>query len=253
MLGSLLDPAFGFNFRTVLSFVSIVIALFTGTATSALVTGSYHAARKHGRVPYKLEALPTGLAIAAVCVIISRATGFEPGYLYGVICGVAFARKLETHEEGHVVALGSWVKVVLALLAWAAWAAVTHDANKPGSFFGIVLLDDFLASLFVSSMVSQVISLLPLKFMPGHKLQAWHKGVWAATFLVTLFVVVQVFLRPNSTPTGHSHAPLVTTIVLFVLFGLGSVLFRDHFARKHRRLGAPVVSSEAAAPVQEHP
>ncbi|HTV12606.1 MAG TPA: FGLLP motif-containing membrane protein [Acidimicrobiales bacterium] len=257
LLGAMLDPSFGANFRTVLSFVSIVLALFAGVAISGLVTGTYHRARKHGRVAYKLEALPIGLLVAAFCVIVSRATGFRPGYLYGVIAGVSFARPLAKHEEGHVVALGSWLKVAIAVLAWALWAAITHDAGKRGSFFGLVLVDDFLASLFVSSMVGQLISLLPLKFMPGHKLQAWHKGAWAVTFLVTLFVVVQVLLRPGSTASGPSHAPLVTTVVLFVLFGVGSVLFADHFARKRRHLaasgGAAVITLEEAVDLEaEH-
>jgi hypothetical protein len=231
-LGSLLGPGFGLNFRSVLSFVAILIAMVSGVALSGFVTGAYHRARKHGKVPVKLEALPCGLVIAAMCVFISRVTGFEPGYLYGIIC--SFTRKLGPSEEGHVVALGAWVRVALAILAWLAWAAITNDATKPGRFFGTVLVDDFLASLFVSSLVGTVISLFPLRFLPGHKLQAWHKGAWAVTFGISLFVLVQVLLRPHSTSSGPSHAPLVTTVLLFLLFAVGSLAFREHFARKHR-------------------
>jgi len=221
-------------FRSVPSFVAIVIAMVAGVALSGFVTGAYHRARKHGKVPTKLEALPFGLLIAAMCVFVSRVTGFEPGYLYGIICGVSFTRKLAPSEEGHVVALGAWVRVVLAILAWFAWAAMTNDATKSGSFFGTVLVDDFLASLFVSSLVGTVISLFPLRFLPGCKLQAWHKGAWAVTFGISLFVLVQVLLRPHSTSSGPSHAPPVTTVLLFLLFGAGSLAFREHFARKRR-------------------
>ena len=45
---------------------------------------------------------------------------------------------------------------------------------------------------------------------------------------------MQVFLRPGSTPSGPIAQPLVTTVVLFILFGGGSLVFREHFARKHR-------------------
>jgi hypothetical protein len=250
LLGALLDPGFGLNFRSVLSFVAILIAMVSGVALSGFVTGAYHRATKHGNVPAKLEALPFGLLIAAMCVFISRVTGFEPGYLYGIICGVTFTRKLGPSEEGHVVALGSWVRVVLAIVAWFAWAAITNDATKPGSFFGTVLVDDFLASLFVSSLVGTVISLFPLRFLPGHKLQAWHKGAWAVTFGVSLFVLVQVLLRPHSTSSGPSHAPLVTTVLLFVLFGVGSLAFREHFARK-RRLERDLVTKAAISELGE--
>ena len=165
-------------------------------------------------------------------------------------------------EEGHIVALGAWFRVALAIAAWIAWAAITHDATKPGSFFGLVLLDDFLASLFVSSLVGTVISLFPLRFLPGEKLKAWHLGAWAATFVATLFVLVQVLLRPHSTSSGPSHTPLVTTIVLFALFAGASLLFRDHFARKRRAAGdkppapaagtsvAPADTTATAGPVE---
>lgn len=235
VLGALLDPHFGLNYATFLSFVSIVIAMVAGVALSGTVTGAYHRARGHGRVTYRPEALPMGLLVAASCVVISRLTGFQPGYLYGVICGIAFNRELAPKEEGHVVALGSWVRVIVGIAAWFLWDAINHYASRSGSFFGAVLADDFLASLFVSGLVGTVISLLPLEFLPGNKLRAWHKGVWAVTFAVTLFVLVQVLLRPHATASGHSHVPLVTTLVLFALFGVGSLVFRQHFAKKHRR------------------
>ena len=242
LLGALLDPRFGANIRTVVLYLAILLALVVGIALSALMTLGYHRARRHRKVAYKLEALPVGLAIAVVCVAISRATGFQPGYLYGVICGVSFGRKLAGNEEGHVIALSAWLTVLAAIGAWLAWTTITNDASKSGGFLGTVFLDDFLAALFVSSLVGVVISLLPLKFLPGHKLQSWHKGVWAATFLVTLFVMVQVLLRPYSGPGGRSHSPLVTTIVLFILFAGGSVAFHEHFARKKERLTVNSVS-----------
>jgi hypothetical protein len=66
-------------------------------------------------------------------------------------------------------------------------------------------------------------------------LKAWHNGAWAATFGISLFILVQVLLRPNATELGPSHAPLITTIVLFALFAGGSLWFRQHFVDKRRR------------------
>lgn len=235
LLGSMLDPAFGLNWRTVLSYIAIALAMTAGVVITGITAWGYHRAAKHGNVPYKLQALPAGLAVAVVCVIISRASGFTPGYLYGVICGVAFGRELAKDQEGHLVAIGTAFKVVLAILAWLAWDAVTDHATHQGGFFGRVLLDDFLASLFVSSLVGTVISLFPLRFLPGHKLRSWHQGVWAGTVFVTLFVLVQVLLRPHGGSSAHGQAPLVTTVAMFVLFAAGSLAFRDHFARKRKR------------------
>jgi hypothetical protein len=247
LLGSLLDPRFGFNVRTLTSYAAIVLALVAGVAVSGTVTGWYHRLRGRRGTKFKFEALPVGLVVAGFCVLVSRATNFAPGYLYGVIAGVTFARELPPNEEGHLAGLRSAANIAVALAAWGCWTALHGYASRKGTFFGAVVADDFLASLFVSNLVGTVISLFPLRFLPGYKLKSWHSGAWAATFALSFFVLVQVLLRPRS-GGGPSHAPLVTTICLFVVFGLGSLLFRAHFARKHRAgpaLAAPAGSGGA--------
>jgi hypothetical protein len=234
LLGALLDPDFGPNLRTLTSYVAIALSTLAGVAASSLVTTGYHRARGHGKVEAKLEALPLGLLVAAACVVVSRGIGFLPGYLYGVVAGVKFNRELAKHEEGHLVVLGSSVTITLALLAWVGWDVLNPVASKPGAFFGSVIADDFLSALFVGGLVGTVISLLPLRFLPGHKLQLWHKGAWAAMFGVALFLLLDAIMRPDSHVAGHSHAPLITAAALFVAFGGGSLLFRQHFARKHK-------------------
>ena len=99
-------------------------------------------------------------------------------------------------KEGHVVALNSLATLVVAVLAWVAWAGRKPSCIRPGAFFGAVLGDDFLASLFVSGLVGTVISLFPLRFMPGHKLRSWHQGAWAAIFGVALFLLVDALFTP---------------------------------------------------------
>jgi hypothetical protein len=249
LLGSLLDPSFGANTRTLLTWLAIACAMAAGVALSAGVTLGYHRAKKRRGIDRKLRALPGGLAIAAACVAVSRLSGFQPGYLYGIVCGVSFGRELESHEEGHVVALSSVTRVILAILAWLAWAGVGGPKLAPGALLGN-LASDFLASFFVSGLVSTVISLLPLRFLPGHKLHNWHKGVWLGTFSLTLFVLVQVLLRPHSSSSAGSHAPLITTIALFVLFGAGSIIFRQHFAKKHHQEPQTATTALEAAPAE---
>ena len=237
LLGSMLDPSFGPNPRTLTTWVAIALAIVAGVAVSGLVISSYHRARKHGRVSYRLEGLPLGLVVAAACVLISRLIGFQPGYLYGVIAGVKFGREPAKDEEGHLVALSSAATIVTALVAWAGWDALNPVASKPGAFFGGVVADDFLSSLFVGGLVGTAISLLPLRFLPGHKLRSWHKGAWAATFGLALFLLIDAVLRPDSHLAGRSHAPLVSAAILFVAFGLGSVVFHRHFAAKRKGEG----------------
>lgn len=256
LLGALLDPGFGLNLVTALSFVAVAGALVAAVALEGLVTHFYHRARRHGRVRYKVEALPGGLLIALLCVLVSRGAGFQPGYLYGIIAGVVFGRELAKHEQAHVVVIHALARLAVGLGAWLLWAALYHVASQKGSFFAAVLADDFLAAFFVTTLVSTVISLLPLRFMPGRHLKDWKPGVWVATFVVALFLVVQVLLRPSTGLAGggsHSHVPLVTTLALFAAFGAASLGFREYFARQERRKehAEPAEESEASMTVRD--
>jgi hypothetical protein len=229
-IGSLRDPQFGPNTRSALLFVATALAVLITTATAYVVTRGYRA-RVRANVDAHLHALPAGLAIAALCVVVSRVTNFEPGYLYGVICGAAFAGTLTRRQNGQLTSLTSLAALTVAVGAWFAWIPINHAASQHGAFFGVVLLDDLLSSLFVGGITGTVIVLLPLRFMPGEALFSWHRGMWAATFGVATFGLVEILLRPASGTTRAGSVAWVTATVLFAIFGLGSLAFREYFAR----------------------
>ena len=229
-IGSLRDPQFGPNTRSALLFVATALAVLITTATAYAVTRLYRA-RAGANVEAHLHALPAGLAIAALCVVVSRVAKFEPGYLYGVICGAAFAGTLKRRQNGQLTGLTSLAALTVAVAAWFAWIPINHAATQHGAFFGLVLVDDLLSSLFVGGITGTVIILLPLRFMPGEALFSWHRGMWAATFGVATFGLVEILLRPTSGTTSAGNVAWVTAAVLFVIFGLGSLAFREYFAR----------------------
>jgi hypothetical protein len=208
-----------------------------GVALSFVVAWGYRRAR-HREHKANLHALPLGLAIAAVCVLISRLTDFRPGYLYGVVAGVVFGTALGKKESGHVVALSTITVLALAVLAWIAWVPVNAAAAKTGAGFPVVFADDVLGAMFVGGLVGSVIGLVPLNFMPGGALAGWHRGVWAAMFAIALFGVVELMLHPQAGQAHPGAAPLVTVIGLLALFGGSSIAFAGYFARRRRREAA---------------
>jgi polyisoprenoid-binding protein YceI len=234
IFGGLLNPKFGANSASVNSFVATLLSVIVGTAVGTAV-GLLYRRRKKYDVTRHFEALPAGLAIAALCVVLSRISDFQPGYLYGVVCGVAFAGTLAKNESGHLVALGHLATIAVAVIAWFAWVPVNHAALHHPGVFPLVILDDLLASLFVGGLVGSVINLIPVRFMPGHTLASWHRGAWMAVFGVATFGMVEIVLFP-SRHNHAGHAPIITIIVLFVLFGGGSLVFREYFSRRERRL-----------------
>ncbi len=241
VFGGLNDPKFGFNGRSVVTYLAVILAILAGVAMSALVNYTYRRAR--GReTDWEFHALPAGLLVAASCVLISRLSAFQPGYLYGVIAGIAFGGTLARDEAGRNVALGTLVSLIVAVLAWFVWVPVHGAATLPGAGFVSVLGSDLLASLFIGGLVGSVIGLLPLSFLPGGTLFAWSRAVWAGIFGLAVFGLLEVELRPQSTAAHPGRAPIVTAIVLFVLFGGISVGLRVYFNARKR--GA----AEAKAP-----
>ena len=229
-IGSLRDPQFGPNTRSALLFLATALAVLITTGTTYAVTRPYRA-RVRASVDARLHALPAGLVIAALCVVVSRVAKFEPGYLYGVICGAAFAGTLKRRQNGQLTSLTSLAALAVAVGAWFAWIPINHAATQHGAFFGLVLLDDLLSSLFVGGITGTVIILLPLRFMPGEALFSWHRGMWAATFGVATFGLVEILLRPATGTTRAGSVAWVTAAVLFAIFGVGSLAFREYFAR----------------------
>jgi hypothetical protein len=227
VLAAMLDPGFGVNVRSLALFAGAVLALVAGVAVSGIAAGSYrHACHRVGR--WRLRALPSALLVAVVCVLISRITRFQPGYLYGLIGGVVFTGHLSNREEGKEVAIASVGTLIVSIAAWLVWVPVSVAASAHPANFGLALLENFLAALFLSGMVGLVIGLVPLRFLPGERVARWHRGAWAALFGVACLAVVEVMIRPQ-TSAGRHVEPFWTTIGLFVAFGLASVLFWAYF------------------------
>ncbi len=232
VIGGFRDPSFGFNLASVANFLGTLMALAVLIAAPWTAATVYRKIKRR-RTEAKLRAIPAGIVIAVLSVLISRLAHFQPGYLYGIVCGVAFAHKLTKKEEGHAVSLESSATLVAAVVAWIAFVPVDAAALHPGSSFWVALVDDWLASVFVGGLVGVTIGLLPLRFLPGGTLFNWNKFAWAAMFGIATFGVVGIMLRPSSGPARPGSAPLVTAIVLFVLFGGVSVVFRQYFAGHH--------------------
>jgi hypothetical protein len=123
---------------------------------------------------------------------------------------------------------------------------VNHAAQHHTGVFPLVILDDLLASLFVGGLVGSVINLIPVRFMPGHTLASWHRGAWMAVFGIAAFGMTEIVVFP-SRHNHAGHAPLLTIIVLFVLFGGGSLVFREYFSRRDKRLELAKTAAEAPA------
>jgi DNA-binding beta-propeller fold protein YncE len=227
-LDALLSPNFGLNGTSLVSYLATGLAIMVSLSVVPLVDYLYRRRRGLDR-SWHFHAIPMGLAVAAICVLVSRLSDFQPGYFYGLVCGIVFATQLRRNQQGHVAALGALAYLGLGVVAWFLWAVIHGPAQFPGAAPPLILLDDMLASVFIGGVVGNVLALLPFRFTPGGTVSSWHKGAWAAIFGIALFAVIQVFLHPEPGAVHVGNTPLVTVIVLFAVFGLGSVGLHRYF------------------------
>jgi hypothetical protein len=232
LLAAMLDPRFGFNLRTLALYIGALLALTGGAAVSGLSAAAYRRTR-HRVGSWHLRALPSALAVTGLCVLISRLTDFQPGYLYGIIGGVVFSRHLSRDEQGHEVAIASVSTLVVSISAWSLWVPVSSAASAHPTSFGLALLENFLSALFITGMVGLLIELIPLRFLPGERLAQWHWAAWSVVFGVAVLAIIEVLIRPEST-SARDRAPFWTTMGLFVGFGIASVLFWLYFKVSER-------------------
>jgi hypothetical protein len=156
------------------------------------------------------------IVLAAFLVIMARLAHFIPGVVLGTVAEYEPAKKLSTRTAGIRVATTYGVLMVLGLAAWFAWIPVEHAASKEGASSLTLILDSALAITFVSSLESVAFGLIPMKFLDGNDLYAWHKALWAAMWGAALVWFSVVILHPALSTYGQfSGGRAVWFVLLF--------------------------------------
>ena len=226
LLYGLLDPGFGPNAVSVVTFLGIVAALVGVTWVAALPGRSMHRALAGDRG--RLRAVPVTLVVAAACVLVSRVAGFLPGYLYGLILGYTFARELEARQTARAGALGAWWMLALALAAWFSLGALRTPGIEPS--VPAAIAESVAAALVVGGIEGIVFGLVPLRFLPGEPVLRWRRIEWAALYGAGVFGFFWIILDPAHGFVGtHEQSEVITALALFIGFGLASVLFWSYF------------------------
>ena len=223
LLYAFLDPTFGFSLTSLAEMLGLAIGLL-------VVLVAYGApliffSRRH-RIGMDIRALPATLLIAAMCVLVSRLTNFQPGYLYGLIVGFFFARHVTSDVEGKAEASAAGTSLVAAFVAWVVLAFLRGNGSTDA--FTNALLQAATATVVVAGLENAVFAMLPLRFMPGGAVFTWNRKVWAVLIGLGIFGFAHVLLNPSS-GAGYladtSRTSFLTMVVLLAAFGLASVLF----------------------------
>ena len=218
VLYGFLDPGFGLDIGSLATFLGMLVGIVLVTAAFAVPVVLAH--RRIGD-PWSLKVVPVSLLIGVACVVLSRLTGFQPGYLYGLLIGLAFARELSAADEGRATAIGAALMLAVAFGAWLGLGALPD-----GEGFGLTVLRTSLAALMVAGLEGVVFGLLPMRFLPGEPLYAWNRILWGGLLLVGAFAFFHILINPASGYlSDSSRTPLFTVVGLLLGFSFVSVAF----------------------------
>jgi hypothetical protein len=224
-----LDPGFGLDAASLTWVVGALVSIVVGSLVAGWAAVRYRRARGLGSETF-IKAVPSGLVIAVICVVISRAIGFRPGYLFGLVGGLAFVAALDRVEAGRAELVATGVALAAAFVGWLAAIPVGAWANDGDPSVMVQVADSVTAALFIGGIEGLLLGLVPLALLPGHSMFAWSRTAWAMVTFLVAFVFFQVLLRPEAGYLGTSATTsTVVTCSLFVGFGLASVLFWGYF------------------------
>lgn len=182
ILGAFVDPDFGFNLMSARLVVTLFLSFLLFNLAAWTIVRRVAVRLQPESDPY-LRFRWGSLLLVIVAVLVARLLGLEPGVIFGLVAGIAYATTLQAAKSAAVTIVGSAFGLALAIVAWVGYSLL---APVPIDNFAYVFLVEFLAGVTVKGVSTLPLSLLPLGNLEGAKLFGWKKAVWGASYVVGL-------------------------------------------------------------------
>ncbi len=230
LLYAFLDPTFGFSLQSLATFAGLALGLLVVVLAYGI---PLLLVARSASLGISARALPASLLIALGCVLISRLTDFQPGYLYGLIIGFFFAVGINRQQEGRAQAIATATSLGAAFVAWVVLAFLRGAG--PGDVLTTNLLQAATVTIVVAGLENAVFAMLPLRFMPGSTVFDWDRRVWAVLIGLGIFGFAHVLLNPSAGYLADTtRTSFMTMVVLLAFFALASVAFWAYFRFRSR-------------------
>jgi hypothetical protein len=230
-----LSPTFGFDTNSVALFLGLLVGLAFITAAFDLPLRIYHGRTSKAHDRGVLRALWWTLLVAVICVVVSRLANFQPGYLYGLVVSIVFVTEISRRDEG----LGTWLAalwlLILSFVAWILLAFVRQGAFDP---WVSLFLQTVLCTFVVAGIETLAVGLLPMRFLPGHPLFQWRRGMWFVLFALAVMAYLLILVDPaNGYLSDDSRTPMLIGVIFLVTFGVVSLGTWAYFRYRPGRPG----------------
>jgi hypothetical protein len=163
--------------------------------------------------------------LAVGCVLVTRVTGVQPGYVYGIIGGFTFKAALTKDDNGRMAWRGMSILLGAGFAAWILRIPFQPGTGFIGGEFGSIA-NQLLAGIFVGSVESAAIGLIPMRFLSGQTLFVWSRRRWALLWGLGLVLFAHVILYPVSSLEPHPGSTGLWTVLASVaIYGGGALGF----------------------------
>jgi len=236
-----LEPGFGLNEKSLVMMLAIVITV--GVITYWYNGGQILVSKRMFSTAAAIKLFPMGAVIAAVCVLLTRLDGFQPGIIYGFIASAVLLGATETSEEqqGKTIFYPALALLGLCVVAWFLISPFRDLATDSDSWWA-ALPEAITVGVMVGALEGTMFQMIPLRWLDGHKLWAWNKLAWVLVAGVTAFMFWTILLHDQSSAMSSvTHGTPAVAIVAIVICFVLSVGFYAFF-----RLRGPELEAEAA-------
>ena len=219
ILGAFVDPDFGINLMSLRLVVTLFLSFVLFNLLAWTIVRRVAVRLQPDSDPY-LRFRWGSLILVILAVLVARLLGLEPGVIFGLVAGIAYATSLQAAKSAVVTIVGSAIGLGFALVAWVGYSLLAPIGIDN---FAYVFLVEFLAGVTVKGVSTLPLSLLPLGNLDGAKLFGWRKVVWGASYVVGLAAFMIVLLTiPKA--WGEIPGDFVRWLVLFGAYALVAVV-----------------------------
>lgn len=220
-----LDADLGWNASSVVlvTALALVVAIVVGVHDLARLP---YLNRRSGGAAGGLGVYPFALLLAIGLVALSKVVGFQPGFVFGVVGGLALSEAVSERDDGRSLAAAGAGLLTIAFVAWWLWRPVAGQVLEPDPGAWVLFLDAFLATLWLTALQSVVFGLAPVRFLDGDQVRRWNAWAWLTLWAGAVFLLVQCYLHPSASRWGGvGDNTMRSALSVFAIFLVAGVAF----------------------------
>ena len=238
-----LSPDFGFNTKSVVLFVSVIVGV--GAITYVYEGGQALFTTRRLRLGAGVKLYAVALAIAAGCVLLSRLVDFQPGFLYGFVAAYTLLAPatLDRRQSGQIDFVPAIALLAVSLIAWLLVIPL-REVTQGSDAWWVALPEGAAVAVFVVGLEGLFFNMIPLSFMDGAKIAEWNRLLWFLMFGAAGFLFCWVLLNQEDAYAGAlAEKRVVMALSLLAFYSIVTLATWAYFRGRVYGWAVPSIST----------